>query len=247
MPLDHFSHGAGGSKDGYVLLRRLTSCWAEHGYVTIQPTHADSLALRDTKNMTQTQRLAAIAAMTEVDDPAAWEARVRDLTLIMDSLDEIARQAPGLAVRMDRERIGVGGHSFGAATTAMIGGAAKSLADPRPQALLLISGQGRGRFGFTEHSWDEFKRPMMSITGSRDLGYKNQSPDWRREPYRYSPPGDKYDVFIEGASHMTFAGQGPAVAFEYAKIASLAFWDAYLKHSEAAKKWLLGEPAIGHK
>jgi hypothetical protein len=36
------------------------------------------------------------------------------------------------------------------------------------------------------------------------------------------------------------AGEEPA-ALDYAKITSLAFWDAYLKSSEAAKKWLLDD------
>jgi predicted dienelactone hydrolase len=251
-PVILFSHGAGGSKDGYV---GLTSFWAKHGYVTIQPSHADSLALRlDLRDKSAAEKRAMAGTVTQLDDPKAWEDRVRDLSLIMDSLDEIVRQAPGLAGKMNRALIGVGGHSFGAGTTLTIGGALldipngpsrKRYTDPRVKALLVVSGQGKDRFGFTEHSWAEIRLPMMSMTGSRDFGYKEQTPDWRREAYRGSPAGDKYDVFIEGATHMTFSGrlvesgQEKPALFEYAKLSSLGFWDAYLKKSDAAKVWLV--------
>src|SRR5215471_1389673 len=43
FPVIVFSHGAGGSGKNYFAL---TGYWASHGYVLIQPTHNDSLALR---------------------------------------------------------------------------------------------------------------------------------------------------------------------------------------------------------
>src|SRR5215472_184079 len=43
FPLIIFSHGAGGSKAAYP---QLISYWCQHGYVCIQPTHADSFRLR---------------------------------------------------------------------------------------------------------------------------------------------------------------------------------------------------------
>ena len=254
FPLIVFSHGAGGSKDGYT---GLTGFWAKHGYITIQPPHADSLTL-DPKiqALPEAQRRAAAGTVPQLDDPSAWADRVYDITLILDSFDQIASQAPQLAARTDLTRVGVGGHSFGACTTMLVGGAnvdipngsaGKSFADARPRALLVISGQGQGRFGFTGRSWATLTRPMMVMTGSKDLGYKGQSPDWRREPYRFSPAGDKYEVFIEGATHMTFsgrpseAGQEPPAIFEFAKISSLAFWDAYLKQSSPARAWLAAD------
>src|SRR4051812_45255058 len=41
-PVVVFSHGAGGSKNTDVLL---TEYWANHGYICLQPTHADSVQL----------------------------------------------------------------------------------------------------------------------------------------------------------------------------------------------------------
>lgn len=63
-------------------------------------------------------------------------------------------------------------------------------------------------------------------------------------PEAAGPPGDKYQVFIQGASHMTFTGlpaemgRQPEALFGIARIASVAFWDAYLKESKNAKTYL---------
>ncbi len=213
FPVIVFSHDAGESKDGYV---GLTGFWARHGYVTVQPSHADLLESDPRlQALPAARQLAAAGIVPQLDDPAAWADRVHDVTLILDSLNQIAPQVPGLAGKPDLARVGVGGHSFGASTTMLIGGAkidipngpaGKSFADARPKALLVISGPGAGEFGITDRSWATLTRPMMVMTGSKDIGYKGQSPDWRREPYRFSPAGDKYEVFIEEAQHSTFSG-----------------------------------------
>ena len=250
FPVIVFSHGYSGSKDGYTGLTRF---WAEHGYVTLQPTHDDSFALRRQQGGLRALREAIGNMEEEIDDPNAWANRVRDITFVMDSLGDFERRVPGLKGKMDPKQIGVGGHSFGAYTTMLIGGATvdipdgpqgKSYADARPKALLVISGQGISRMGLTEHSWTKITRPMMVMTGSRDRGFKGQDPDWRKQPYDFSPAGDKFFVYIEGASHMTFTGRPaemgrePAAPFEDAKISSLAFWDTYLKQAAAAKAYL---------
>jgi predicted dienelactone hydrolase len=250
FPVIVFSHGYSGSKDGYTGLTRF---WAEHGYVTIQPTHDDSFALRRQQGGLRTLREAIGNMEEKIDDPNAWANRVRDITFVMDSFGDLERRVPGLKGKMDPRQIGVGGHSFGAYTTMLIGGATvdipdgpqgKSYADSRPKALLVISGQGISRMGLTEHSWTRITRPMMVMTGSRDRGFKGQDPDWRKQPYDLSPAGDKFFVYIDGASHMTFTGRPaemgrePTAPFEDAEISSLAFWDAYLKQAAAAKAYL---------
>src|SRR5262249_11155536 len=147
-----------------------------------------------------------------VSDTKAWSNRARDISLILDSLPEIERRAPALQGKMDRSRIGVGGHSFGAYTAQLIGGATidlpggashQSFADPRARAILLLSPQGAGQMGLTEHSWDRWKLPMMTMTGSLDRGAQGQSPDWRMQPFQHAPSGDRYALFIEGAAHLS--------------------------------------------
>src|SRR5205085_1277074 len=138
------------------------------------------------------------------------------VTFLLDSLAEIENRIPALKGRLDRVRVGVGGHSYGAYTSQMIGGATlklpgeatrRSFADKRVVAVLLMSAQGRDRIGLTDGSWDSLRVPMMLMTGSEDTGRAGQSPDWRLEPYKFSPPGDKYAVFIEGANHLSFTGR----------------------------------------
>jgi hypothetical protein len=56
--------------------------------------------------------------------------------------------------------LAMGGHSFGAFTTMLVGGATvqagrtRSFADPCPKALRVLSGEGRSSQGFTERSWE---------------------------------------------------------------------------------------------
>lgn len=198
-------------------------------------------------------------------DSASWVERTRDVSFLLDSLDDLERAAAWPAGRLDRSRTGVGGHSLGAFTAQLIGGATipmpgeaspRSFADPRARAVLLLSGQGAGLCGLSERSWEAMRLPVMAVTGSRDQGSAGDPPEWRLDPYRHSPPGDKYGLFIDGARHMTFTGLlgsgGSLLArwfagarraeedaiFGWVKRATQAFWDAALKDDAAAGDWL---------
>jgi hypothetical protein len=104
----------------------------------------------------------------------------------------------------------------------------------------------------------------MAMTGTYDFGSQGQSSLWRKDSFNNSPPGDKYFVFIEGANHYSFTGvwaerdgagggirglmnaQRVSAAeqkaiFEWVKIASIAFWDAYLKNDAAARAYVNSE------
>ena len=210
-PVIVFSHGAGGSGTAYMPLARF---WVSHGYVCLAPTHADSLSLRE-KTEEASGGMAGIVSRA-LRDHKGWQNRARDVSFLIDSLAEIEEKVPALKGRMDAKRLGVGGHSYGAFTTQLIGGATVDLpggekavcfADPRPLAFLLLSGQGTAQMGLMERSWDAIKRPMMVMTGTRDRGARGQDWPWRLEPYKFAPPPDKYSVLIEGANHMSFLGR----------------------------------------
>ncbi|RMD93418.1 MAG: hypothetical protein D6814_15685 [Calditrichaeota bacterium] len=249
FPVIIWSHGALGSKDNYQpLIRR----WASWGYVCIQPTHEDSwkwLGWRALLNRKQIWR--------------KWPTRPADISLVIDSLVVLAKRVPGLEGKMDRHTIGVGGHSFGAHTAQLIGGAALQgpgrgkkhrFSDDRPRAILLISPQGTGD-GFTPASWKEMKRPVMVITGTNDTSPRNgKSYSWRTEVYRYAPPGDKFLIIIKGAYHgfggiagaRRFKGSGPQNPQQVAMVqaATLAFWDAYLRDDAAARLYLKNKSLV---
>ena len=184
------------------------------------------------------------------------------MRLILDSLDAIekALERPGL---VDRDRLGMAGHSAGAMTTQTLAGVkfflrpngpGRSMGEPRFKAFAVISGQGTEKRTFNEHSWEDIDRPMLVMTGSRDsIPSTNETPETRREPYKYAPAdGTKYLVFIDGATHGSYQGRGQRPARltgeaipdnvewigRVTNTAVLAFFDAYVKEDPAAKAWL---------
>src|ERR1043165_4156397 len=108
-PVVIFSHGLAGSKEGYGFLGER---WARHGYVAIHPDHpgSDPAAFRG-------KRLAEIgpALKAATQDPALLAGRPALIRALIDALPQVQAKLPGLT--LDRERIGVAAHSFGAWTT----------------------------------------------------------------------------------------------------------------------------------
>jgi predicted dienelactone hydrolase len=258
-PLVIFSHGMGGSYDAFA---SLTEHWASHGYIVILPTHADSV--RRQKRGGELLR-----------DPRGYrrrvdpEGRLADVRHILDSLDEIEKAVLGAAADgrtwIDRSRIAVSGHSAGALTAQMAIGVKvrtrsslrlQNLGDPRLAAAIIISGQGTTNRMFSKDSWSALTQPMLVITGSLDTSpASDETPASRRHPYEYAPAGDKYLLFIDGATHSSYQGNdrqarntarllGEAPATDLARIDSavksqtLAFLDAYLMQDSVARAYL---------
>jgi dienelactone hydrolase len=259
FPVIVFSHGAGGSSRTYDALARF---WATHGFAVLVLGHADEAA-PGASSAVEVRESAAEAS----PDPKVWEARVEDVAFVVAATGAIEARVSGL--KLDESRIGVGGQSLGAFTAMLLAGAtvdvskkekAKSFADPLPKAFLLLSPPGKGQQGLTEKSWAAVERPLMVVTGTRDPGVKNQDASWRLDAYQLSAPGDKFAVFLEGASHLTLSGlsaepgtAAPKVGkkattadtevaiFQDVKAATLAFWEAYLKGDAGARAFLAGD------
>jgi predicted dienelactone hydrolase len=257
FPVIVFSHGAGGSARTYEALARF---WATHGFVVLAPDHADPGAAAKDPASDSLREPAADAT----PDPKSWETRARDLAFVAAATAAVETRVTALKDKLDPTRVGVGGQSYGAFAAMLVAGAVvdvskkpKSFADPIPKAFLLVSPPGKGQQGLTDKSWTSLERPLMVLTGTRDVGAKNQDASWRLDAYQLSPPGGKYAVFIEGASHLSFTGLAaePSAAppksggkkvsadaevdiFKDMKIATLAFWDAYLKDDPSAKAFL---------
>ncbi len=256
FPVIVFSHGWLGSGDNYEVLGHY---WASHGYIVMHPTHEDSLALSGKKELKE---------LAENFDPyadqKALENRFQDVVLALDSFGWLESKVPALKNRINGKQIGVGGHSLGAYTAQVLGGAAlrfsrderkETFEDKRIDAVLLLSPQGRGEGGLYDSSWNHFSKPMLLVTGTQDKGFKKQAAGWRKDPYDLCLPGDKYQLVLEGAKHGLggIAGSanaaqpkwldlilGPEVADQRddVRMTSLAFWDAYLKNDAIAKAWL---------
>ena len=264
VPVIIFSHGAGGDDNGYL---GLTQYWAGNGYIVLQPTHEDSVRLRRASG---DKTASVFTILSDAKNPERWTSRIADVELVLNSFPEIEKQVPEIKGRMDRDHIGVGGHSLGSQTAALIGGARimlpgktglQSFRDSRAKATLLLSPQGPDQLGFTDDSWNEMKLPVMVMTGSRDASFGAQPPEWRTSAFKLAPSGDKYLLFIHDASHMSFTGRlaegknlfgGPApktdidevAIFDWVKTASLAFWDDYLKSDKEAKQFLASDHLV---
>jgi len=214
-PVIVFSHGAGGSKESFGPLARY---WASHGFVSIHPSHPDALAGSRSGTGGTPQRghaLAGLVARVE-DSPTAGVNRARDLSSVIDGLAQVETAVPALKGKLDRKRIGVGGHSLGAAAAMLIGGATVDLSpsekdrtflDPRVRAILSVSAPGAGKLGLTERSWRKLFLPMLTVTGSRDPGEGGQGSEWKRQPFSLSRGGEKYHLSLEGATHHSFGGE----------------------------------------
>lgn len=256
-----FSHGAGGSPRTYETLLRF---WASHAFVVLSPSHGDAAPDGSRDPASESAREPAGDA---VSDARSRESRVRDLSFVVAATAAVESGVPALQGKLDEGRVGVAGQSYGAFAAMLLAGATvdgtkkerdRGFADPIPKAFLLLSPPGRGQQGLTEKSWAAVERPLMVVTGTRDPGGKNQDPSWRLDAYQLSPPGGKFAVFIEGASHLSLtglsaepgaappktAGKKPNPAdeevaiFKDVKIATLAFWEGYLRQDAAAKAFL---------
>ncbi|MEU2776611.1 chlorophyllase [Streptomyces sp. NPDC007162] len=202
LPVVVFSHGFGWSMDGYA---PLADHWAAGGFVVVQPTHLDSRTLNIPAEDPRTPRI--------------WRMRVEDLTRVLDGLDVLEAAVPGLAGRVDRDRVAVAGHSWGAQSASTLLGArvldsdgkpGEDMSDPRVRAGVLLALPGLGddlvpfaaeNFPFMRPSFDTMTTPALIVAGDRDQSHlSTRGPDWFTDSYTYSP-GDKSLLTLFGAEH----------------------------------------------
>ncbi|MFB7629499.1 alpha/beta hydrolase family protein [Streptomyces sp. NPDC056149] len=213
LPVILFSHGFGWSMDGYA---PLADHWAAHGFVVIQPTHLDSRTLGIPAEDPRTPRI--------------WRFRVEDLTRALDGLDVLQASVPGLAGRLDSDRIAVAGHSWGAQTASTLLGArvlnsegtpGEDMSDPRVTAGVLLALTGLGddltpfaveHFPFMRPSFTTMTTPALIVAGDHDQSHlSTRGPDWFTDPYTHSP-ANKRLLTVFGAEHSLGGIPGRQVA-----------------------------------
>lgn len=251
-PLVIFSHGLGGSREGYAYLPRH---WASHGLACLHVQHlgSDDAVWRGKLNPMPDLVRAA-------NDPQAALDRPKDLSF---ALDEVVRQkAAGAdwALTIDPARVGAAGHSFGGFTVLALAGQVYplpggdgrlSLADPRFRAFIAISAPLDRARHQPEAAFAAIRKPILHITGVKDDSrFCQTTPADRRLPFAHAGGGDQYYLNLNEADHRVFAGprsRGPQPHDQEIQdlVAGLGvvFWLAYLADDDQARAWLLGRAA----
>ncbi|KQN40004.1 alpha/beta fold hydrolase [Frigoribacterium sp. Leaf44] len=215
LPVVVFSHGNGWNLDGYA---PLAAFWASRGFVVVQPTHLDS-------------RRNGFGFDHPVF-PTIWTERIADLTRVLDQLDTVEGAVPGLAGRVDRDRIAATGHSWGGQTAQTLLGArivdeeghvGDDMSDSRVTAGILFAATGLGgddlhpfaqaNFPFMRPSFRELTTPTLVVAGDHDQStMSSRGPDWFTDAYTHSP-GATDLLTLHGGEHAL----GGIVGYEVAE------------------------------
>jgi predicted dienelactone hydrolase len=203
-PVVLFSHGMGGNRmDGEHWGRQ----WASWGIVSVHIQHAgtDTDAVRNATGPILLREKNGVTPQHLID-------RAQDASF---AASEIARRASAgdpLFSSVDPVRLGMSGHSYGAQTAQALAGqrepsVVQPLADKRFRAFIAFSPADRDLGGSSLFSG--ITAPFLSVTGSQDqVGVDPLvTPEVRRVPFMGMAPGNKYFLWLNKATHMSFEGK----------------------------------------
>jgi dienelactone hydrolase len=237
-PVILFSHGLGGSREGNVWLGEH---WASRGYVVVFLQHpgSDNAVWEDVR---PARRMSALRHAANVDN---FLLRARDVTVVIDQLERWNTAGSGslLSGRLELSRLGMSGQSFGAVTTEAVGG----------EVFEVRRGEVRSpsipRRGSPAKAFGTVSIPWLLMTGTNDSSpIGDATAQSRRQVFPALPPGDKYELVLDGAEHSAFGDRAlpgdslPRNPNHHRAILAIstAFWDWTLKGDGAARAWLNG-------
>jgi len=247
-PVVLFSHGLGGSREGSAYLGKH---WAGRGYAAVFLQHTGS----DTSVWADKPLRQRLKAMQEAANLENFILRAGDVSAVLNQL-EVWNSADGhvLKGRLDREHIGMSGHSFGAVTTQAVSGQGTQrgravFTDLRIDAAVIMSPSSPNN-GTPESAFGQVSIPWLLMTGTKDLAViGNADMESRLAVFPALPPGGKYELVLYDAEHSAFTERSlpgdtePRNPNHHRLILALstAFWDAYLRDDASAGKWLDGD------
>lgn len=254
LPVVVWSHGLGGSRDGAAFLTRFL---ASHGYIVVNVQHAgtDSSIWEGKPGHPWD-----IIKATKIPRQASLD-RFHDVPFLLDHLPGIAAEKPEIGDYIDMDVMGMSGHSFGALTTQVMAGMPfpdlsdkfVSFLDKRFRAGILYSFVPMKHLMSKEAEekvYGPMGIPLLFMTGTHDENpISGQGYEYRLPVYEQAGCPEKHLLVLDEGDHMVFAGSRGQLAEnpkrkaheEIIKLASLAFWDTYLKGDERAAAWLSGD------
>jgi pimeloyl-ACP methyl ester carboxylesterase len=251
VPLVVFSHGLGGSRSGYSYLGRY---WASQGFASLHVQHAGSDRAVWTGNVFKLfGNLQTAASEANALD------RAKDVTFAISSI----LGSKDFGAQINSAAIAVAGHSYGANTAMLIGGAtverdgkSLTLRDDRVKALILISAPPFTGEGDMAKILGSIKVPTLHVTGTEDI---------IRVPGYYSDVSDRvavYDAVVapiklltvfKGATHSIFTDRSAPAGFELnavVKKATRELSGLFLKtvlggaSGKAVDEWMVAQRAL---
>ncbi len=197
-----------------------------------------------------------------------WRNRVLDIKLVLDSLTDLERQFPELQGKMNHASIGVGGHSYGAFTVLFIADprvkAVLAMSPPGPSESRAITAQSfasvklpvmfmtgtndRGANASEDANWRKQAfdnspsgdKYFVLIDSARHSSFTGQVGFYDMTPARPATSTNPYypqQPLPQQQRGAMVVGNDRRI-FQMIKIASLAFWDAYLKNDTTARDLL---------
>lgn len=247
-PVILFSHGLGGARTNNPYLGEH---WSARGYAVVYLQHAgsDESVWQDEKPW---QRM---RAMKKAASGKNHKLRLDDVPAVLDQLERWndGEQDTAIAHRLDLDRVGMCGHSFGAVTTQNLSGQSAfggklNVTDPRIDAALPMS-PSVPRLGDPTRAFADVQIPWLLMTGTHDEGViGGATSESRRKVFPALPAGSKYELVLNDAEHNAFGDRAlpgetlPRNPNHHRVILALstAFWDAYLRDAPEARAWLDG-------
>lgn len=256
FPVIVHSHGLGGNREASTFVLQAV---ADAGFVVVCLQHAGS----DTGLLAGAPRPITEASVVSAGragmNQQAAQARYGDIPFAIDQLGRESQAGGPLAGKLDLNRIGMSGHSYGALATLVAAGQRvlgaqppTRFAEPRIKAAIAYS-PNKPRGDDPKTAFAAVKTPMLHFTGTADYTPFDleKTPFERTTPYQAIQGADQYLIVLDGGDHGVFGGRRGAGGqlkpsdppqMEIIKAETILFWRAYLKDDKAAADALCGLP-----